>query len=80
MSLIKLPDWVNWIAKDKNGAIWGFEAEPHLHDYGWYENEIDHYILLTQTDSGTNWQNSLVNIKYINSSPLKSELEKSIEY
>lgn len=54
-----LPDWIQWIAQDKNGAVWGFEAEPHLHEYGWYENEVGRYILLFETHKTTSWNSSL---------------------
>ncbi len=25
---------------DADGAWWCYEAEPHRHDRGWYENEV----------------------------------------
>ncbi len=36
----ELPDWARWIAMDADGACWCYEAEPHRHDRGWYENEV----------------------------------------
>jgi len=27
---IVVPDWVNWIAVDKNGDVWGYETEPRI--------------------------------------------------
>lgn len=35
-----IPAWAQWIARDKDGACWVYEAEPHMHDKGWYENEV----------------------------------------
>ena len=25
----KLPEWVNWIARDEDGALWAYQVEPH---------------------------------------------------
>ena len=36
--------WVHWLAQDADGAWWGFEVEPLMHDSGWYENEVGRYI------------------------------------
>lgn len=35
-----IPGWARWIAMDENGSWWCYEAEPHQHDRGWYENEV----------------------------------------
>jgi len=34
------PDWARWMARDQDGSWWCYEAEPHQHDTGWYENEV----------------------------------------
>lgn len=66
MNTKNIPAWVKWLAQDKDGAIWGFEAEPHLHDHGWYENEVGRIVLLLKDSSQpVNWKNSLVSIKQI---------------
>jgi hypothetical protein len=59
-----LPDWVHWLAQDADGVWWGYEVEPHLADYGWYENEVGRYIRLSQHTTGSQiapdeWRNSL---------------------
>lgn len=53
------PVWVNWLAQDADGAWWGYEAEPHQHDSGWYENEIGRYIKLDSADINPGWRNTL---------------------
>lgn len=63
MSSEIIPAWIKWIAQDKNGAVWGFEAEPHQHEYGWYENEVGRYKLLLQANKSPEWENSLTAIK-----------------
>lgn len=60
MNTDKLPAWINWIAQDKNGSVWGFEAEPHRHDNGWYENEIGRYVILFEAETSDLWANSLI--------------------
>ncbi len=54
-----LPDWIMYVAQDADGTWWGYSAEPHLNDSGWYENEVGKYIRLDKTDANIDWQNSL---------------------
>ena len=54
-----VPVWVNWIAQDADGGVWGYEAEPHLHDSGWYENEVGRVVKLDQQTPVQDWQDSL---------------------
>ncbi|MDY6980165.1 MAG: hypothetical protein SV201_09800 [Pseudomonadota bacterium] len=54
-----IPDWVNWIAQDANGNWWGYSAEPHRHDRGWYENEVGDCQLLAAEQPNSNWQDTL---------------------
>lgn len=54
-----IPEWVNWIAQDANGAWWGYEQEPLRQSTGWYENEIGRYIRLGQDKANPDWQNTL---------------------
>jgi len=59
----KLPNWARWIARDSNGNWWAYEAEPHLHDNGWYENEIGRVQKTPGITLDIQWQNSLKAIK-----------------
>ncbi|HDP88699.1 MAG TPA: hypothetical protein ENN42_01875 [Thioalkalivibrio sp.] len=54
-----VPDWVAWIAQDADGTWWGFEAEPNLHDRGWYENEVGRCIRLGPGAPAPDWRASL---------------------
>jgi len=56
---VTIPVWVNWLAQDADGAWWGFEAEPHQHHTGWYENEIGRYIRLESGLVNPAWQDTL---------------------
>lgn len=60
MSLPPLPDWVNWLAQDADGALWGYEAEPNKQDYGWYENEVGRIVRLGQEAPPADWETTLV--------------------
>lgn len=44
MGLPQPPEWVRWLAQDRNGSWWGFEHEPNEGAYSWYENEVGRYI------------------------------------
>jgi len=57
-----LPNWVKWIAQDKDGKWWGFSDEPHEHHAGWYENEVGRYIFIKQDIENEDWQKSLLKI------------------
>ncbi|MGD8577626.1 MAG: hypothetical protein PVG13_11090 [Thiohalophilus sp.] len=54
-----LPVWINWIAQDANGNWWGYSAEPHQHDQGWYENEVGDCMLLQRDQPNPDWRLSL---------------------
>ena len=60
MSLPPLPDWVNWLAHDADGALWGYEAEPNKQDNGWYENEVGRIVRLGQEAPPADWETTLV--------------------
>lgn len=53
------PDWVRWVAQDRNGSWWGFEHEPNEGDTSWYENEVGRYIRLGRAAPNPRWQQTL---------------------
>lgn len=55
-----IPDWTRWLAMDSDGNWWCYEAEPHQHDNGWYENEVGRVSRYqgVQADAA-GWRNSL---------------------
>lgn len=55
----ELPAWVNWLAQDADGSWWGYEAEPHQADQGWYENEVGRSLRLGQATLNPHWVHSL---------------------
>ncbi|MDH5545698.1 MAG: hypothetical protein OEZ43_08900 [Gammaproteobacteria bacterium] len=57
-----VPDWANWVAQDEDGYWWAFEAEPHIADISWYENEVGRCIRLIQTESISHWRETLFTI------------------
>lgn len=56
---VAAPAWVAWIAQDADGAWWGYEAEPNLHDTGWYENEVGRYVRLGRSAPSADWTSTL---------------------
>ncbi len=58
-SLNNLPPWARWIAMDADGAWWCYEAEPHPHDRGWYENEVGRSRRITGLEPAADWRHSL---------------------
>ena len=42
---IVIPDWVNWIAVDKDGAVFGFAVEPACRSSVWDYAEADEWDL-----------------------------------
>jgi len=55
----EIPDWINWIAQDADGAWWGYSVEPLQHDSGWYENEVGDRLKLGCTEPNPAWRDSL---------------------
>ena len=45
---LPIPNWARWLAMDEDGSLWSYEAEPHCHDHGWYENEVGRCQRLTR--------------------------------
>jgi hypothetical protein len=37
----RLPDWVEWVAREDNEQVWAFEYEPHLESDWWGYHEGD---------------------------------------
>lgn len=56
------PDWVRWIAQDKDGCWWAYSVEPLQNHHGWYENEVGHILKIGQRQKNLQWQNSLQKI------------------
>ncbi|HHO68328.1 MAG TPA: hypothetical protein ENK12_04775 [Gammaproteobacteria bacterium] len=54
-----LPGWVAWVAQDADGVWWGYEAEPHQHARGWYENEVGRCLRLGAGPPAPDWRDSL---------------------
>lgn len=57
-----LPEWVKWVSQDADGAVWGYECEPHQYHKGWYENEVGRSIKISMTKANSNWYKSLKRI------------------
>jgi hypothetical protein len=60
---IDLPTWVNWRAQDADGTWWGFEAEPHPHHQGWYENEVGRCLRLQTGTANPDWLHTLTRVQ-----------------
>lgn len=59
MTFDKMPGWVNWIAQDADGALWGYGAEPNQQDTGWYENEVGRIVKLGMGEPPADWTATL---------------------
>jgi len=62
LSTLNIPNWVNWIAQDEDGAWWGYQVEPLQQHIGWYENEVGQHVKLTVADNNPDWQSTLKKI------------------
>ena len=59
---IQVPDWVCWIAQDKDGAWFGYEVEPEKGGYIFPDEWVargHNYIELSQAEPNPNWKQSL---------------------
>ena len=49
---------------DEDGVWWCYEAEPHQHDKGWYENEVGRsQKIITDSLHKLPWRDSLKKLK-----------------
>jgi len=55
----RIPAWVHWVAQDRDGAWWGFEAEPNEGAESWYENEVGRYLKLGTGSPNPGWRQAL---------------------
>jgi hypothetical protein len=53
------PGWARWLAQDADGTWWAYEAEPHPHHTGWYENEVGRSRRLAKADPNPHWAETL---------------------
>ena len=65
ISGIKFADWVNWVAKDKDGNIWGCERRPEKDDSVWGSSggKIANLDALAIDPGTCDWRNSLQKVK-----------------
>ncbi len=54
-----LPPWARWLAMDADGQWWCYEAEPHRHERGWYENEVGRCRRIDRCEAVADWTKSL---------------------
>lgn len=57
-----VPRHFRWVAQDSSGVWWGYTAEPHRNDSGWYENEVGECRRLA-TSAPIDWEHSLIRIR-----------------
>ena len=62
---LDLPPWAAWVAMDRNGTWWCFEAEPNQYDHGWYENEIGRCqrLGIDPEPEKIDWRDSITKLK-----------------
>jgi len=60
---IVVPDWVNWIAVDKNGDCYGFNMKPNnidaSNEWGDYGNISLEFVRLYMGKPPKNWKDEL---------------------
>lgn len=60
---IQVPDWVEWIAQDKDGTWFGYEVEPKtgkdIVPGEWIARNHNHIELADSAETSPNWQQSL---------------------
>lgn len=63
MNTARIPPWARWIAQDADGTWWAYEAEPHIAERSWYENEVGESMRVGREQPNPQWQKSLKKIK-----------------
>lgn len=57
-----IPAWAEFIAQDRDGAWWAYEAEPNQNDNGWYENEVGRIQRLGLTTAPDDCHTTLIKV------------------
>lgn len=69
MNLKKWPEWANWVATDKSGDVYAYEAKPDLEGLGWRDGRCGKVRLIeTNNETDPYWKQSLCQVKRINGS------------
>lgn len=58
-----IPGWAEFIAQDRDGTWWAYEAEPNQNDNGWYENEVGRIQRLGKTAAPADCYATLTKLK-----------------
>jgi len=53
------PPWAKWIAQDRNGEIWVFEAQPDIGISCWYPKIGKMLGFITKGKPNPHWRESL---------------------
>ena len=54
---MQIPDWVNWMAADANGAVWGYGTKPKKCDGYWADGGESQQLY--QNKPPENWKDEL---------------------
>ena len=54
-----VPSWVNWIATDEDGEIWGYSDKSEIGCFSYFHKENILTIFIGHDVFGNNWQDSL---------------------
>ena len=60
---VALPEWVEWVAQDADGAWWGYEIEPLQYERGWYENEVGRRVKIGVEKANVQWRQTLRQVR-----------------
>lgn len=52
-------DWVRYVARDRNGVVWGHECIPEAYTSGWYSNGMSCELIRS---SNYDWTQSMVGV------------------
>lgn len=61
-SQFNIPDWAEWVAQDRDGSWWAYQAEPNQQHSGWYENEVGKSVKLGLTAQPEDWREMLFSV------------------
>ncbi len=55
-----VPDWVRWIAIDKDGECWVYDSKPHIEETRWYGSiYMGKSKFMYQAESFKDWRDEL---------------------
>lgn len=57
----RVPEWVNWMARDQDGEICGYEIEPNIR-FDYFAVNGERMVVIRSPETDESWRNSAARV------------------